>query len=174
MFVLLTVPRQCFFCGSFLLLIFHICLYYAILSIPCSLAVTCWERADLLALLCVIFSCVFVTFTYGVLGQVWYLIVSIPDLCLLLHFVILMTVGIVKNKKVCTRYIHLLKLNHISKHIINKTSEINNIHNIMTIKGMIKDLIKYCIYPRYSQYHHYQRHDKKDIMTFKSIVKCIS
>ena len=28
----------------------------------------------------------FVTFPYGVLGQVWYLIVSIPDLCLLSYF----------------------------------------------------------------------------------------
>ena len=32
------------------------------------------------------FSCVFVTFPCGVLGQVWYLIVSIPDLCLLTYF----------------------------------------------------------------------------------------
>ena len=38
-----------------------------------------WERADLLALLCVEFSCIFVTFPYGVQGQVWYLIVLIPD-----------------------------------------------------------------------------------------------
>ena len=45
-----------------------------VLSVPCSLVVTCWERADLLALLYVMFSCVFVTFPYGVLGQVWYLI----------------------------------------------------------------------------------------------------
>ena len=29
------------------------------------------------------FSCVFVTFTCGVSGQVWYLIVSIHDLCLI-------------------------------------------------------------------------------------------
>ena len=28
----------------------------------------------------------FVTFPYGILGQVWYLIVSIPDLCLLPYF----------------------------------------------------------------------------------------
>ena len=27
------------------------------------------------------FSCVLVTFPYGILGQVWYMIVSIPDLC---------------------------------------------------------------------------------------------
>ena len=45
--------------------------------------VTCCERADFLALLYVMLSCVFVTFQYGVLGQMWYLIVSIPDLCLL-------------------------------------------------------------------------------------------
>ena len=32
-------------------------------------------------LLSVVFSCVFVTFQCGILGQVWYLIVSIPDLC---------------------------------------------------------------------------------------------
>ena len=29
----------------------------------------------------VMFNCVFVTFQYGILGQVWYLIVSIPDIC---------------------------------------------------------------------------------------------
>ena len=38
---------------------------------------------DLFALLCVMFPCVFVTFPYSVSSQVWYLIVSIPDLCLL-------------------------------------------------------------------------------------------
>ena len=37
-------------------------------------------RADLLALWYITFSCVSVTFPYGVLGQVCYLIVSIPDL----------------------------------------------------------------------------------------------
>ena len=47
---------------------------------------SCWERAGLLALLYVMFYCVFVTFRCGVLGQVWYLIVSIPDLYLLTYF----------------------------------------------------------------------------------------
>ena len=37
---------------------------------------------SLLAHLCVVFSHVFVTFPYGVPGQVWYFIVSIPDICL--------------------------------------------------------------------------------------------
>ena len=48
--------------------------------------VTCWERANLLALLYVMFSCVFVTFLCGVLGQVWYLTLLTPDLCLLTYF----------------------------------------------------------------------------------------
>ena len=43
---------------------------------------------SLLALLYVMFSCAFVTFPYGFLGQVWYLIVSITDLCLLSYFAI--------------------------------------------------------------------------------------
>ena len=34
------------------------------------------------------FSCVLVTFPYGVLGQLWYLIVSIPDICLLSYFIV--------------------------------------------------------------------------------------
>ena len=44
-----------------------------------------WLSAGL-ALLCVMFYCVFVTFPFGVLCQVWYLTVSIPDLCLLTYF----------------------------------------------------------------------------------------
>ena len=57
--------------------------------ICCILVVTCWERSDLLALLYVMFlshsqtqDTIWETFPYGVLGQVWYLIVWIPDLCL--------------------------------------------------------------------------------------------
>ena len=37
-------------------------------------------------LLFVMFNCVFVTFSCGILGQVWYLIVSIPDICRLFYF----------------------------------------------------------------------------------------
>ena len=36
-------------------------------------------------LLSVLLSSVFVTFPCGILGQVWYLIVSIPDLCYLFY-----------------------------------------------------------------------------------------
>ena len=34
----------------------------------------------------VMFNCVFVTFPCGFLGRMWYLIVSIPDLCHLSYF----------------------------------------------------------------------------------------
>ena len=62
---------------------------HTVLSVPCSLVVIRWEMNDLLALLYVTFSCVFDTFPYGVLGQVWYLIEYFPDLCLLPYFVLL-------------------------------------------------------------------------------------
>ena len=57
---------------------------HAFAYVHCCLVVTCWERADLLALVDV--NCIFVTFSCGILGQVWYLIVSFPDLCLLSYF----------------------------------------------------------------------------------------
>ena len=48
----LTVPRGYFFCGSFM---FFFCLVFAMplcASVYMCLVVTCWERADLLALVC--------------------------------------------------------------------------------------------------------------------------
>ena len=47
--VLLTVPRRYFFCGSFVL--FMSCLCNAFVSVHCCLMVTCFERADLSALM---------------------------------------------------------------------------------------------------------------------------
>ena len=43
---------------------FHDCLRYAVLSVPYSLVFTCWERKDLLAPFCVVFSSAAVTFPY--------------------------------------------------------------------------------------------------------------
>ena len=60
---------------------------HAFASFHCCLVVTCCERADLLALVCDVY-CVFVTFAFGIMGQVWYLIVSIPDLCSISNFVV--------------------------------------------------------------------------------------
>ena len=56
-------------------------------SVYMCLVVTCWERADLLALVCGVQLWV-CQFPIGFLGQVWYLIVSIPDLCSLSYFVV--------------------------------------------------------------------------------------
>ena len=50
----------------------------------CSLVVTCWEWADLLALLYVTFYYVSVALSCGVLAQVWYFVVSITDLAFFL------------------------------------------------------------------------------------------
>ena len=68
------------------LICYFVCLCHTATSVPCSLVVICCERADLLALLYVMFSYVFVIFPFGVLGQVWFLIVSIPDICILSYF----------------------------------------------------------------------------------------
>ena len=58
---------------------FNVCVS-VILSVPCSLVVTCQERTDLFVTL---FSCFVFTYPHGILGQVWYVILSIPDCCLL-------------------------------------------------------------------------------------------
>ena len=58
----------------------HICFLFLVFLMHCCLVVTCWERADLLALVGD-FYCIFVTFPCGVLGEVWYFIVSFPNLC---------------------------------------------------------------------------------------------
>ena len=52
---LLTVPSWCFFCGLFLLVMFHVGVCCAVVSVPCSLVVTWWKRANLLAAVFVVF-----------------------------------------------------------------------------------------------------------------------
>ena len=54
--------------------VFVSCVSHAFASAHCCLVVTCWERADLLALVGDVYG-IFVTFACGILGQVWYLIV---------------------------------------------------------------------------------------------------
>ena len=98
---LLTVPRRtlfvehlccvCVSCVRRTSFVEHLCcvcvscVSHAFASIHCCLVVTCWERADILALVGYVY-CIFVTFLCGILDQVWYLIVSIPDLCRLSYF----------------------------------------------------------------------------------------
>ena len=65
--------------------VFVSCVSHAFASVHSCLVVTCWERADLLTLVGDVY-CIFVTFSCGILGQVWYLIVSFPDLCYLSYF----------------------------------------------------------------------------------------
>ena len=68
------VDRLCFFC-----LVFAMPLW---VSVYMCLVVTCQERAEPLALVCGVQMWV-CYFPIGILGQVCYLIVSIPDLCTL-------------------------------------------------------------------------------------------
>ena len=55
--------------GYFLLFMFNVHPYYDAFFVPYTLVVICLERTGLLVLLCVVFSCVFVTFSYGVPGN---------------------------------------------------------------------------------------------------------
>ena len=66
-------------------MLFVSCVSHAFASVRCCLVVTCWERADLLALVDDVY-CIFITFSCGILGQVWYLIISCPYLCRLSYF----------------------------------------------------------------------------------------
>ena len=61
------------------------CVCHAFASVHCCLVATRRETADILALFYV--YCDFVTFPFGFLGHVWYLIVSIPDHCCLSYCV---------------------------------------------------------------------------------------
>ena len=68
-----------------------LCFMLAIVMLSCMFLAALWSPAGKswpLALLCVVLSCVFVTFQCGFSYHVWYLIVSIPDLCPPLYFVI--------------------------------------------------------------------------------------
>ena len=58
----------------------YLCLCHAFASVYCCRVVTCWESSDLMTLVCDVKLC-FVTFPCGILGQAWYLIVSLHDLC---------------------------------------------------------------------------------------------
>ena len=60
-----------------------LCFTFIFVMLSCVFLAALWspvgKNADLLTLLSVVFLSLF---PYGVPGQVWYLIVSIPDLCL--------------------------------------------------------------------------------------------
>ena len=67
-------------------MLFMSCVCHALTSVHCCRVVTFRrEQTDLLALVCDV-NRDFVTFPFGILGQVWYLIVSIPGPCCLSYF----------------------------------------------------------------------------------------
>ena len=73
------VDILCFFYSVLCLLCLCECLFICALWSPAGKGLTSW-------LSFVVSICEFVTFPIGILGQVWYLIVSIPDLCTLTYF----------------------------------------------------------------------------------------
>ena len=66
-------------------MLFMSCVCHAFASVLCCLVVTCWETADLLALICGVKLCS-CYFPMWYPGSVGYLIVSIPDHCCLSYF----------------------------------------------------------------------------------------
>ena len=70
------MDHLCYLCLVFVMLLR---LFIAALWSPARKGLTSW-------LFFVMFNCVFVTFPCGNLGQMWFLIVSIPDLCYLSYF----------------------------------------------------------------------------------------
>ena len=66
-------------CYSYLMFVMLSQLFNAALWSPAGKGLTSW-------LLFVTFNCIFVTFPCGILGQVQYLKVSIPDICRLYFF----------------------------------------------------------------------------------------
>ena len=71
------MDHLCYLCHVFVM---RSCLFIAALWLPAGTGLTSW-------LSFVMFNCVFVTFPCGILCQVWYLDVSISDLCHLSYFV---------------------------------------------------------------------------------------
>ena len=72
------MDHLCYFCIVFVM--FSRLLYAALWS-PAGKGLTSW-------LSFVVLNCVIVTFPFGILGQVWYFIISIPDLCPFLTFIL--------------------------------------------------------------------------------------
>ena len=64
----------------------YLCLVFVMLSHLFIAALWSPGKGLTSRLLFVMFNCAFVTFPGGILGQVWYLIVSNPDLCRLSYF----------------------------------------------------------------------------------------
>ena len=70
----MSVSTDCSKVVGLLLIYFaihHVCLYYAILSVLGSFVIACWERIELLALMCGMFPCVFFFFFFFLQFPIW-------------------------------------------------------------------------------------------------------
>ena len=92
-------------------------LFIAALWSPAGKGLTSW-------LLFVMFNCVFVTFPCDILGQVWYSIISIPDLAIFLPLLMAERMTVYSLNRVCMN--DRKKVNSISKHFRELTQ--NNVH----------------------------------------------
>ena len=70
------MDHLCYLCLMFVMLSR---LFITALWSPAGIGLASW-------LLFVMFDCIYITFPLGILGQVWYLIVSIHDLCHISYF----------------------------------------------------------------------------------------
>ena len=68
------MDHLCYFCLVFIILECHACLFIDALWSPAGKGLNTW-------LLLVMSNCEVVKFPIGILGQLWCLIVLIPDLC---------------------------------------------------------------------------------------------
>ena len=130
-------------------MLFISCACQAFTPVHCSLMVTCLERTDLLALVCEISIC-FVTFPCGILGQVWYLIVSIYDLCHLSYFTVLSDFFFI-NLKLFSGIFHLSAISSSMKYSLLTVVltvclmfAINNNMQVEAIFTQIRRLVACC------------------------------
>ena len=106
-------------------------------SVYLYLVVTCWERADLLALVCGV-SLSVCHFPIGILGQVWYLIVSIPDLCTLTYFCSFLH----RFHILTTSCTHWRSSHYTHTHVRNKNSNIQG--RSPNVVKVLFHIIRYC------------------------------
>ena len=103
-YFLLTVPRRCFFCGSFMLFLSCFLCFYARLFID-----ALWSPAGRGRTFSGVWFWI-CHFPTGILAQVWCLSLSIPDLCSLSYFYYLCWYIIMKTKDMHTSIICLFDL----------------------------------------------------------------
>ena len=107
--LILTVPRRCFLCRSF------VCCFFCVLFFSCFCVCSLLPYGHLLGKgwplgscwWCLLYLCYF---PCGILCQVWYLIVSFPDLCLLSYLHWSISHDNVSVKKMINVTILILKL----------------------------------------------------------------